>query len=228
MVAAVAVRVIALVPEGPLHPADLGVALLIGVLVAVGWMRSRWLVPAAAVVALAGFGWRYDWLTVFDGFVDRPRPGLAVGALSAAAVGGWQIERRFRRRLADPIEATAAVTVVTVVALGVVWGTVPDTEAPLMLGTGLVPIVIADLIPGFRERSEPGWPTRTRWSGTVLALAVVAAAVGSVGRPARFVPALAGIGMVVLAGGALVEVAAVLRASRSQAGPEPRRASLPA
>lgn len=118
-----AVRVVgaevgALVPEGPLHPSDLGVALLIGILVAIGFRRSRWLVAASAVAGPAG-------------------------------------------------------------------------------------------------------------AGTVLALAVVAAAVGSLGRNARFVPAVAGVAIVIGVILASSELVRVVSARASRAGLEHRRRSLP-
>jgi hypothetical protein len=227
------VEVSALTPAGPLHPTDFAISLLIGVVVATGLRRSRWLAPVGAVAALAGYGWRHGGGTIVAGLVDRPAPGLSVVALLVAAAIGWRIQLRLRRMgigRGDPVG------VITVVSLALIWAIVPDTEAPLMLGTTLAPVVGWALVwdcrfVECRKRSEIRPVRRPAASGAVLALCVVAASVGSTGRTARSLPALTGTVLVVLAGLVLAELmkqadesvsGSVTRAERAH-----RRRSLP-
>lgn len=170
-----------MIPDGPLHATDLGVALLLGVTVAVVFWRSRWWLPVASMSAVGGFGTRHGWDGLADGLLDRPNSVLALTALVATGTIGWQLDRRLA-------PGGLVLPLLTVAALVVVWGLVPDTEAPLMFGATLGGALIA--CPNREPAVIPG--------GAVLSLVVVAACVGTIGRPDRLLPVIVAIGLLVL------------------------------
>ena len=73
-------------------------------------------------------------------------------------------------------------TVLSLAACAGVWTVVPDTEAPLLAGGVVAGAAAVTMIPGWLD------DVRCRVHGLLLLLPVAAAATGSVGRPARFVP----------------------------------------
>ncbi len=196
-----------MIPDGPLHPADLGLGLLLGATVAVVfWQRRLWL-PAASLAAVGGYGERHGWDVLVGSFVDRPATGLAIFALVAVAATGWMLERR------TALGHSATVPGLTVVSLVGVWAIVPDTEAPIVFAATLGVALVAS--PRREQSTYPG--------GAVLALAVVAAAVGSVGRPERLWPAI--VAIVVIVGLGLAAMASV-RSVSGRAVRGRRRASV--
>ena len=170
-----------MIPEGPLHAADFGIALLLGVTVAVIFWRSRWWLPAASLAGLGGFGRRHGWRTLVDGLIDRPNFVFALTALVVVGMIGWQLDRR--------VAASATmVPMLTTGALATVWLVVPDTEAPLMFGATLIVAIVA--CPRRESSRSSAFP-----GGAVLGLAVVAACVGTIGRPDRLPAAVVAIGL---------------------------------
>lgn len=178
------------IPDGPLHPEDairaLGVGLAVGVALAVlDWRRGLPVVVLAAGVSLQEY--RYPELLI-DGFRDRPLPsnvlvGIAA-AVAALAILLWLV----RIALADLMIAAA-------VAVGVVWGIVPDTESAVLLGGVLIAAM------AFTP------PTGHAYYGDAIVLLVpaTAAVLGSVGRPERLELAskaaiAAGLGVLLLLG----------------------------
>ncbi len=167
------VATITVVPEGPLHPSLAVVALvagLAGALVA-GRDAGRWLVleiPLVVALVTAAQG-----PVLRDGIIDHPRRTTVVTALIVVGMVGAVIRPRW-----------STAVVVAVAGCAGIWAIVPDTEAPLIVGAGLAG--------GAALRLLPGWipDSRRRSHAWLLLLPVVAAAAGSLGRPARFGPAL--------------------------------------
>ena len=170
-----------MIPEGPLHAADFGIALLLGAAVAVIFWRSRWWLPAASLVGLGGFGRRHGWRNLVDGLIDRPNFVFALTALVVVGTIGWQLDRRVA--VSDTM-----VPMLTTGALATVWLVVPDTEAPLMFGATLIVAMVA--CPRRESSASSAVP-----GGAVLGLAVVAACVGTIGRPDRLLAAVVAIGL---------------------------------
>ncbi|GJM38972.1 MAG: hypothetical protein DHS20C19_23390 [Acidimicrobiales bacterium] len=179
-----------LIPDGPLHPEDALLALVVGLVVGAAF-RHRSLPWITGVVGAAWLflRWRYGALLT-DAVAARDRP-LGIVALILAPVGllAWS---RLRPR---------SVAVLTIGALAGVWAVVPDTEAPLIAGALLVGATAAASL----GRAE--LPAH-RFAGGLVLLPLGAALVGSAGRPERFGPAV----MVSLLGAALV--ASVVRFGR--------------
>ncbi|MEM7141897.1 MAG: hypothetical protein AAF548_12785 [Actinomycetota bacterium] len=161
------------VPDGPLHPGAAIAGVLAGAVVVLVCRRRPALCgPAAVVGAAIAAGWGYGDL-VIDGYADRPDTRNV--ALASVAVVVLGVLRPHRLTDAAPTALGALVGV---------WAVVPDTELAV-LGLGVVAIVwLGSLI-------SPEASTLRRSTGCLVLIPLVAAVAGSVGRPARFEPALA-------------------------------------
>ena len=163
------------VPDGPLHPGIAGAGVVAGVALAAvaGQHAVRWLFAVLAGSAVLYMGFQGDglWSAVFD------RPDRL--SVAAAIVGVPMLGAALRPRRTT---ATAA----ALCACGGVWAVVPDTEAPLLAAAVLCGAAAATALPGWLPDS------RRSVHSLLLLLPVWAAAVGSIGRPARFGPGLIG------------------------------------
>lgn len=166
-----------LVPDGPLHPVDAAWAVAVGLALGLS-VRRR---PRPAPVVIGG--------GVVALVAVRPTVGLLEGVLrhdhavwvgvAAAVVAALVVGR--------PVDSRTGV-LAAAVACGPVWALVPDTEAPLLVGLALV--VAGPMVPA---------GAATRSVAVPAILPVLAAAVGTLGRPDRFAPAVAAAGTVGLA-----------------------------
>lgn len=161
-----------IIPEGPLHP-GLAIALIpagASAALMAGRSTRAWtiLVAVATLGLIAGV--QGDWLT--GGYLARSDRGLVGVALLGVLIVGTAA--RMRRSTA---------TVVSICACAGVWAVVPDTEAPLIAGGIIAGAGALTLLPGWLA------DVRHHIHGLLPVLAVVAAAVGSIGRPPRFEPA---------------------------------------
>lgn len=100
--------------------------------------------------------------------------GVGVGLVALLVDVWWS-----KRRSAGTRENVTRGGVLAVALVGL-WATIPDTEAPLFVGTALCPILIARVVTG-RDVGPAG-------SLAVLGAYAVAAVIGSAGRA----PAIAG------------------------------------
>lgn len=173
----------AVIPEGPLHPGHAIAAFAAGVIVGL-LMRRRpvaWTVSVAVTAVLVQLARRDGEL--LDAISDHPRRLFAV----AAGAGAGLVVAGLRLHTWSVIAASGA-------ALAMVWGIVPDTETPLIYG-GVVAGGAACL-------PRLG---RTRVVALLAALPVIAAMVGSIGRPERLELALSAAGLAAAGVAAVVE-----------------------
>lgn len=158
----------AFIPDGPMHPVDAGWALTAGLAVAlVAWRGPRrWLlmVPAAFVAVV---GWR-PGAELIAGYTDRPWP-LGAIVVTIVVVG---------LAAARPIALSTAAPA-TVAACAGVWLVAPDTETALIGG-----VLVAGACVGIPRNRV------TRLAALLVAIPVIGAAVGTVGRPERLPTAL--------------------------------------
>lgn len=162
-----------LVPDGPLHPGLALGGVVVGVAAAAMAGRST-----RAWTALVVVGWWFVTAAVNGdrlaaAFTDRGDRAVVISVTIAVALAAVS---------ARPSRSTA--TVMAIAACAGVWAIVPDTEAPLLAGAVLVGATAVTLLPDWLEDS------RRRIHGVLLVLPVAAAAIGSVGRPARFGPGI--------------------------------------
>jgi hypothetical protein len=158
-----------LIPDGPLHPelaiAGVGAGLLCAGVA--GRRAALWLllVPVAALLIVS----ERLGNVVLDGYSSHDEKMLViaatVGAVAVAAI--------------RPLRVSAAVALALGATAGV-WAVVPDTEASLLVGA----VIVGALALAPRDMA-------TRLTAVLVALPVLAAVVGSIGRPGRFSPALA-------------------------------------
>lgn len=184
------------IPDGPLHPEDALAAAVAGLAVA-GWARrdpKRWLI-AVAVMALIVPMWRRGD-EMFTAMADHPRTGVVV--MIPAVIGAVAALTAWRLWTAIAMSGAALLTV---------WGIVPDTEMPLILGVLLGTAAL-------------GCPRllRYRAAAALLLLPGIAAVVGTVGRPDRLDLALGLAAASALVAGAVAEVAQWAHARRSESG----------
>ena len=188
------------VPDGPLHPSLAVAGVVIGVSAAAvaGRSTGRWLAfVVTGALFLAGATLDHAPPT---GFVDRADRILVIATVAAVAA----VALAARMRL-----STSAV-IAWFGCVGV-WAVVPDTEMPLLAG--------AVLFGAGAVGALPGWlPDRRRaLHGILVQLPLAGAAVGSVGRPSRFAPALMVGALAILFGLALRELGVAVRL-RQRAG----------
>ncbi|MEM9466181.1 MAG: hypothetical protein AAGA90_12465 [Actinomycetota bacterium] len=187
------------IPDGPLHPEDAVIALIVGMVVGAVAGRRADIGPALTAAAGATLWWRHPEL-VPEGFVERPSPllvllGAAVAGSVIAVSSGWSASRSPRLNLAVAASACAGV-----------WATAPDTEPALIGGSVLA--------------GGWWWAAGSRRPVTLLVvvLPIGAAVVGTVGRPDRLPLVLAaaiGAAIVARLGAAIVER---VRPRRQRAG----------
>lgn len=171
-----------LVPDGPLHPVDAVWALAVGL--ALGSVARRRaatapLVVGGGVVALVAARPTVGLLEVVGRHPEPVWVGVALAGVTVAAA----------RR---PVDARIGI-LLAAVACGPIWALVPDTEAPLLVG-----LALASAGPSVRAGGS------TRLVAVPAVLPVLAAAVGTLGRPDRFLPATgaaAGVIALVVASG---------------------------
>lgn len=183
----------ALIPQGPLHPEEFVGALLAGLLAAVFARRDprRW--AAAVMIGASCVLVQRQGAALVEGF-SHHRHGL-LAALTTVLVAGLAAAVRPR----SPVVIAATV----VAACAAVWMVVPDTEAPLIGG-----VVTAAAVSGVPSRSA-----LSRWTNVLLVVPLVAAVVGSVGRPERLGLAL---GVAAVAGALVAMLSeAIRRAQRA-------------
>ena len=163
------------IPEGPLHPDDAAFALVAGMLVGMAMRATgRWgaaLVPAVTVLAFEARYPEQAWSSI-DGRWTPLLAGVLVGAAAALPLGGPAPE---------PVPARLAL-LAAAPPVALVWGIVPDTEAAVIGGSVIAGAVLL---------GSARWDRRTLV--VLYFVPVFAALVGSVGRPSRVWPALAGI-----------------------------------
>lgn len=185
------------IPEGPLHPADATVALVVGLALgaAVGrGDRPRRATVGVPVAVAAMLWWRLGGDDVIAALEAVTLPGGVVAAL-VVATPAVTPRRTVTVTRAWPVAASGTVGV---------WAVAPDTEAALVVGAALA---AAALMVGARGVGTGADPPRLGPAGAavVAALVVATAVVGTRGRPDRLVPALgAGVGTALAA--ALVTV----------------------
>ena len=168
----------AMLPDGPLHPTDAVVGMIVGVAVAVvlGGHSKRGLVLAAAATAYAV---RHQGL--LDSFVDRSDPLLVVVAVIAIGALAGTIRSAM-------LISIGRLTLSALVATAGVWAIVPDTEAAVIGGGALAGSLI-------RRGSRHA---KTADRASLYAVPLAAAVIGSIGRQARLSPALIWIAATVL------------------------------
>ncbi len=177
----------ALIPDGPLHPSDAAWGVVVGLALGLS-LRSAPRFWASAVVA-AGF-------TLFQirhpgrltGALDRPSPGWIGLILLVSGAAVWLGLRRVDL-------STRELAVMAVGCLATVWATAPDTESALIFGAVVAGSAV--LI-----RSEIVGPP----AAVLVALPVMAAAAGTVGRPGRL-PLVLGLAAAGVCCGALAVLA---------------------
>jgi len=165
---------VAVIPEGPLHPDDAVLGLVVGVTVGV-------------LVRAVG---RHGAVLVFVGAIgvfESVYPGTAIGSIE----GRWiplvaslvvAVVSAAAAASGQPTRSSRAVLVSLVPAIALTWGLVPDTEAAVIGGA----VVVGALLAG-----SAVWDRRSLIA--VASIPAFAALVGSVGRPGRLWPALAAI-----------------------------------
>jgi hypothetical protein len=199
----------AIVPEGPLHPTIAVGSLAAGAavtLVACWHGRRRGpgndavhalLVAAAGSMIVAASAGHAPWQLLPDAG-DRVLRSTWLAAAGTGALGA--LTARVSPRVA---------LVLCLVVLAVAWATVPDTEAPLALGCGLlVPSLLA-----VRPMQRPS-RAHTASLAALSAMAGGAAAIGARGRPER---AWCSVAAACAVAGAAGLFAAVRRARRRRA-----------
>ncbi len=188
---------VALVPAGPLHPDDALWALGVGLGLGVVLRRSPGLwVSSLVASALILFELRYPG-AVLDGFVQRPSPVWPVLVVLALGTAGSLMTSRAHITLRSAVGLSVA-------ALTVVWTIVPDTEAALVFGG----VMLGALM---RTPSVPAG----RAGGLLFAIPVIAAVIGTVGRPSELRPALLALAVFGVAGAVLIRLGHRQRTGRA-------------
>jgi len=162
-----------LVPQGPLHPKLVVIGVVAGIAAAAiaGRSEGRWSLYVLAAAGLLVVAVQGDVL--WGGVVDREDRRLVVGATVAVVAASAAVRPRWSTALIASIGACAGV-----------WTIVPDTEVALLVGSVLVGATALRLLPGWMP------DRRGRLNGSLLLLPLVGAAAGSIGRTARYEPAL--------------------------------------
>ncbi|RMH70825.1 MAG: hypothetical protein D6683_14980 [Actinomyces sp.] len=180
------------IPEGPLHPGDAAVALVVGLALgaAAGRGSRPWWATVGVPVAVAAMVW---WRLGGDPIVGALEavtvPGAVVAVLVVAATAAVTARGTVAVTRAWPVAAGGAVGV---------WAVAPDTEASLMVAAALTASAV---VVGARAAGDRTDPPRLGWvaASGVAAVVVAAAVVGTRGRPDRLVPALgAGVAVAVV------------------------------
>ena len=152
------------IPDGPLHPDDAVIAMIVGLVVGGLIGRHRMAAPVLVLAAGSTLAYRQPAL-VPEGIVERPAFGFVVMvAVAVAAVAGLVVRG---------VGLGAFSFGAAVAGCAAVWAIAPDTEPPLIAGAVLL----------------AAWPTlgraALRWAPVALLAPPFAAVIGTVGRPER-------------------------------------------
>lgn len=152
------------IPDGPLHPDDAVIALIVGLVLGGLVGRRREAAPLVVFAAGVTLTVRHRGL-VPEGLVERPAFGLTLSiAVAMAALAALTVRR---------LGLSSSSFGVAITGCAAVWATAPDTEPALIAGAVLL----------------AAWPTlgraAVRWAPIAMISPPLAAVIGTVGRPER-------------------------------------------